>query len=220
MHTVIDTWSVKPPRSAARVPSSAGTFLRLPQRRSYHLEEALIHFCNSFTQQDAGTGTSHSSSSSKAEWSRGQTMSIQDSDVSMFWFEWLRSEWRKWIKSTPSFERLVLGWIEADFCKWILVWKLLTRSTRLTYFCTAQTANFKGSVSNFFDTSISKMNFQTFHCLQQMLPFVCSTVIKCCRNFGNVLRKWKTISRCAEFAAKFCEISLKFPKRFYQIDYK
>ena len=37
---------------------------------------------------------------------------------------------------------LVLGCIEADFCKKILVGKLLTRSTRFTCFCTAQTSIF------------------------------------------------------------------------------
>ena len=43
-------------------------------------------------------------------------------------------------ESPPNFERLVLGSIDADFCKEILVGKLLTRSTRFTYFCTAQTS--------------------------------------------------------------------------------
>ena len=38
---------------------------------------------------------------------------------------------------------LVLGCIEADFCKKIFVRKLLTRSTRFTCFCTAQTSIFQ-----------------------------------------------------------------------------
>ena len=62
----------------------------------------------------------------------------------------------------PNFERLVLGCIDADFCKQILNGKLLTRSTRFTfmrllekrtevenevlqcftYFCTAQISKF------------------------------------------------------------------------------
>ena len=33
----------------------------------------------------------------------------------------------------PNFERLVLGCIDADFCKSILVGKLLTRFTRFTF---------------------------------------------------------------------------------------
>ena len=43
----------------------------------------------------------------------------------------------------PNFEGLVLVCIDADFCKWILVGKLLTRSTRCTCFCTAQTSIFQ-----------------------------------------------------------------------------
>ena len=39
--------------------------------------------------------------------------------------------------TTPHFLGLVLGCIEADFCKQIFVGKLLTRSTIFTYFCTA-----------------------------------------------------------------------------------
>ena len=39
---------------------------------------------------------------------------------------------------SPNLERLVLGCIDAKFCKLIFVGKLLTRSTRCTYFCTAQ----------------------------------------------------------------------------------
>ena len=45
--------------------------------------------------------------------------------------------------TTPHFLGLVLGCIEADFCKQIFVGKLLTRSTRCTYFCTAQTSIFQ-----------------------------------------------------------------------------
>jgi hypothetical protein len=36
-----------------------------------------------------------------------------------------------------NFKRPVLGCIDATCCKYILVWKLLTRSTRSTHFCTA-----------------------------------------------------------------------------------
>ena len=54
----------------------------------------------------------------------------------------------------PNFERLVLGCIDADFCKQILVGKLLTRSTRFTYFCTAQISKFQPKIVNIF----SRMN--------------------------------------------------------------
>ena len=53
-------------------------------------------------------------------------------------------------ESPPNFERLVLGSIDADFGKEILVGKLLTRSTRFTYFCTAQISKFQPKIVNIF----------------------------------------------------------------------
>ena len=58
----------------------------------------------------------------------------------------------------PNFERLVLGYIDADVCKKILVGKLLTRSTRFTYFCTAQISKFQPKIVNIF----SRMDKQIF----------------------------------------------------------
>jgi len=52
----------------------------------------------------------------------------------------------------PNFEGLVLGCIEADFCNQILVGKLLTRSIRLIFFCTAPLAKFQ----QFFDKLFAK----------------------------------------------------------------
>ena len=43
----------------------------------------------------------------------------------------------------PNFTGLVLFCIDAKFCKKIFVGKLLTRSTRFTCFCTAQTSIFQ-----------------------------------------------------------------------------
>ena len=67
-------------------------------------------------------------------------------------------------ESPPNFERLVLDCVDADFCKVIFVGigilfekeverrgqgrKLLTRYTRFTYFCTAQTSDFQEISSN------------------------------------------------------------------------
>ena len=51
-----------------------------------------------------------------------------------------RRRMNKWMKSRPNFERLVLSSIEADFCKPILVWKLLMRSTRFIDFRIAPTS--------------------------------------------------------------------------------
>ena len=47
------------------------------------------------------------------------------------------------LKFLPNFERLGLGCSDPDFCKSILVGKLLTRFTRCTYFYTAQISKFQ-----------------------------------------------------------------------------
>ena len=53
-----------------------------------------------------------------------------------------------------NFTGLVLFCIDAKFCKKIFVGKLLTRSTRFTCFCTAQTSIFQQIfVANFLDFS-------------------------------------------------------------------
>ena len=64
----------------------------------------------------------------------------------------LRRRMNNELNFPPNFERLVLGCIAADFCKKILVGKLLTRSTR--YFCTAQISKFQPTIVN-----ISRMKF-------------------------------------------------------------
>ena len=51
-----------------------------------------------------------------------------------------------------NFMRLVLCCIDAKFCKKIFVGKLLTRSTRFTFFCIAQTSIFQ----NYVNASIPK----------------------------------------------------------------
>ena len=104
---------------------------------------------------------------------------------------------KKWIESPPNFERLVLGCVEANFCNWILVRKLLTRSTRFTYFCTAQTSIVQQNASSCF--AISKMKFWKFfvhHVLSflcLMLNIECSWFFRKNRNFASVFRKWNTI---------------------------
>ena len=61
-----------------------------------------------------------------------------------------------------NFERLVLGCIEAKICKQILVGKLLTRSTRFTYFCIAQTSTFQQQLAQnvcYFNSDLSENSF-------------------------------------------------------------
>ena len=44
---------------------------------------------------------------------------------------------------SSNFRRLVLGCIGTDFCNQILIFQHFSRSTRLTFFCTAQTSKFQ-----------------------------------------------------------------------------
>ena len=62
---------------------------------------------------------------------------------------------------TSNFERLVLGCIETNLCKQILVGKLLTRSTRFTNFCTAPHSKIQLNFVKHF--RIFTFLFQTFH---------------------------------------------------------
>ena len=79
-----------------------------------------------------------------------------------------------------------------------------------TYFCTAQTSEFQQNASNFF--AISEMIFSKIICLSLHFAIFILSLMKLCRNFANVLRKWKTIWRFAEFVANNCGNSLKFPR--------
>ena len=56
--------------------------------------------------------------------------------------------------NVQNFIGLVLFCIDAKFCKKIFVGKLLTKSTRFTCFCTAQTSIFQKKIVNIF----SRMN--------------------------------------------------------------
>ena len=54
-------------------------------------------------------------------------------------------------ESLPNFERLVLGAIDADFCKQIFVGKLLTRSTQCTPLHRSSISRFQPKIVNIFN---------------------------------------------------------------------
>ena len=70
----------------------------------------------------------------------------------------------------PIFERLVLGCIDADCCRCIFVGGLLARSTRFTYFCTAQIYKFQLKIANIF--SGLNIEFLIFFCFFFSSKFV------------------------------------------------
>ena len=72
------------------------------------------------------------------------------------------------IQFSPNLERLVLSCIDADFCNQIVIFHHFSRSTRFTYFCTAQN---------------SKMQQKTRHNFgknEQLFIFVHSNILKIC----------------------------------------
>ena len=100
----------------------------------------------------------------------------------------LRRRMNNELNFPPNFERLVLGCIDADFCKKILVGKLLTRSTRCAYFCTAQISKFQPRIVNI----CSRMNIEFpifFHFLNRILQFFCEFFMKFCPDFATNSKK-------------------------------
>ena len=81
----------------------------------------------------------------------------------MFWRLWCEAFTpqrlkRRFKQIQTNFKRLVLFCIDTKFCKKIFVGQLLTRSTRFTCFCTAQTSIFQQNFVIFFH--IFRQNFQ------------------------------------------------------------
>ena len=100
----------------------------------------------------------------------------------------------------PNFERLVLGCIDADFGKQILVGKLLTRSTRFTYFCTAQHSRFQPKIVNIFSRMNNEFPIFSFSALNFALFL---------RIFGEILSgfrdKFQKRVTCVAFSIEFAK---------------
>ena len=101
----------------------------------------------------------------------------------------------------------------------MLVRKLLTRSTRSTYFWTGCNP-FARSAGEFLHTYApltSKVAiFQTWIFInvifQKLLPFFMFNIDEISSEFRECFQKMETLWRFAEFVAKFCENSLEIPK--------
>ena len=89
-----------------------------------------------------------------------------------------------------NFLGLPLFCIDAKFCKKIFVGKLLTRSTRFTCFCTAQTSIFQKSFVNFF--RIFRQMFAKFtHFRKNFIEF--------CSEFDDILSEFR---KCSQIFSK------------------
>ena len=76
----------------------------------------------------------------------------------------------------------------------------MTRSTRFTYFCTAQISKFQPKIVNIF----SRMNieFPIFHFLRRILQFFCEFWMKFCPDFRD---KFQKRVACVAFSIKFAK---------------
>ena len=77
--------------------------------------------------------------------------------------------------------------------------KLLTRSARSEYFCTAQTSKFSNNSSNVFTFCFSKQFILFSKCCHFLPNF---DELNFVQIFANVLRKWKQVWICAEIFAR------------------
>ena len=84
-----------------------------------------------------------------------------------------------------NFTGLVLFCIDANFCKEIFVGKLLTRSTRFTCFCTAQTSIFQKLFVKFF--RIFWQKFAKIVIFEFFSVIFAQILMKFCRNFADNL---------------------------------
>ena len=84
-----------------------------------------------------------------------------------------------------NFRGLVLFCIDAKFCKKIFVGKLLTRSTRFTCFCTAQTSIFQKNFVKLF--RIFGNILQHFVIFEFFSLIFAQILMKFCRNFADNL---------------------------------
>ena len=85
---------------------------------------------------------------------------------------------------SANFTELVLFCIDAKFCKKIFVGKLLTRSTRFTCFCTAQTSIFQKFFVKLF--RIFRQNLQNLPIFEKLPLNFGKSLMKFCRNSANM----------------------------------
>ena len=102
--------------------------------------------------------------------------------------------------------------------KYSLEWKLLTRSTRFAYFCTAQTSKFQSKITNIFRGWKNDLN---------VFRFFASNFAFFLRNFDEILSEFRdefqkmlicvdtTTNYIGDFFLKFAYISGKWENCFY-----
>ena len=109
-----------------------------------------------------------------------------------------------WINDSisPNLERLVLSCIDADFCNQIVIFQHFSRSTKFTYFCTAQNSKIQQKTRHNFGKI--ELNWIIIH--SNILNFCIKIAISLLnldekiRNFADVLKniqiRWKCRKKC------------------------
>ena len=113
-----------------------------------------------------------------------------------------------------NFERLVLGWIEADFCNQILILQQFSSSTRFTDFCTAPNSKIQLNFLKHF--RIFSVLFQ--NCCTFFANFVKNspTLMKFSRNFSIFQEKLPKSPRISDFR-RFCKA---YYRKFHKTIFK
>ena len=106
----------------------------------------------------------------------------------------LRRRMKDEMKSPSNFERLVLGCIDSSDSDQILIFSGFSRSTRFAYFCTAQIAKFQQKTVQIFAGMKMKFHLFILAFLWNLRIFGGENLMKFCRNFTEMFRKWQTVS--------------------------
>ena len=110
--------------------------------------------------------------------------------------------------SLPNFERLVLGFVKADFCNQILILQHFSRSTRSAILCTAPNSKLQQKiVHNFYRLKIE---------LNWILQFVwlIFAILRgnCNENLSEFRKKFEKMKRMSDICRFFCQILWNFLK--------
>ena len=98
------------------------------------------------------------------------------------------------MRSPSNFKGLVLRCMDSYDSDQIVILQHFSRSTRFSYFCTAQISKFQQKKTSKFLPEW-KWNFFFLRVFRWNLRFFCDMLVKFCRNFTEMFRKWQNVSR-------------------------
>ena len=111
----------------------------------------------------------------------------------------------KW--NTSNFEGLVLSCMDSYDSNQILILQHFSRSTRFSYFCTAQISKIQPKIVKIFG-GMKKFHF--IRVFRWILRFFGEILMKICRNFIEKVKKWQNVSRFGQKSEKNSENARNF----------